>query len=81
MKQILLDGHNNPGFSGGPVIVTGKDPSKNEIKVIAVIAAYLNQSKIIKSPVGDLVNDENSGIVISYSINHVNEIIKANPVA
>lgn len=79
MTQIFLDGHNNPGFSGGPVvIVNNAEVDERKIKIIGVVSAYLNDSKVIRTPMGDFINNENSGIVLSYGFIHVNEIIKAN---
>jgi hypothetical protein len=78
MKQIFLDGHNNPGFSGGPVVITNYESgSKHKMRIIGVVSAYLNEEKIIKTPLGDFKNSENSGIVLSYEFDHVMEIIKS----
>jgi S1-C subfamily serine protease len=38
-KQVFLDGHNNPGFSGGPVVVPRFGTYEN-YKVVAVVSAY-----------------------------------------
>ena len=77
MTQIFLDGHNNPGFSGGPVVITNLgNESKHKMRIIGVISAYLNEEKVIKTPYGDFKNRENSGIVVSYAFDHVFEIIK-----
>lgn len=77
MRQIFLDGHNNPGFSGAPVVIHNfKDGSEHEVRIIGVVSAYLNEAKVIKTPYGDLINNENSGIVLSYAFDHVLEIIK-----
>lgn len=79
MTQIFLDGHNNPGFSGGPVVVTNHGVgNKHKMKIIGVVSAYLNEHKIVKTPIGDFSNNENSGIVLSYAINHIFEIIDKN---
>lgn len=77
VTQIFLDGHNNPGFSGGPVVITnsGTD-NKHKMRIIGVVSAYLTDEKIVKTPLGDFKNQENSGIVLSYAIDHVFEIIK-----
>ena len=37
-KPYLLDGHNNPGFSGGPVVFWA--PGRKEFQVAAVVSAY-----------------------------------------
>lgn len=76
MTQIFLDGHNNPGFSGGPVVIANFEAgSKHKMRIIGIISAYLNEEKIIKTPLGDFKNSENSGIVLSYAFDHVVEII------
>jgi hypothetical protein len=77
MTQIFLDGHNNPGFSGGPVVVTNfAAGSKHKMRIIGVVSAYLNEEKVVKTPLGDFKNSENSGIVLSYAVDHVFEMIK-----
>lgn len=73
---LYLDGHNNPGFSGGPVVFknrTGK--SKHKWNIIGVISAYYAQENIINTIDGPLKYTENSGIVVAYGIDHVFEII------
>jgi len=79
--QIFLDGHNNPGFSGGPVVITNTINASDDLhrmKIIGVVSAYINENKVTKTPVGDFTNSENSGIVICYAINSVFEILKLN---
>jgi hypothetical protein len=74
--QIFLDGHNNSGFSGGPVVISNLGTGHaHKMRIIGVISAYLSEDKIIKTPYGDLINRENSGIVLSYAFDHVYEII------
>jgi len=77
--QIFLDGHNNPGFSGGPVVIVDLVESnvskENKMRIVGVISAYVVDPKEIRTPFGDLVIRENSGIVISYSFEHVFEIL------
>ena len=53
---IYLDGHNNRGFSGGPVVITN---SKNQTQIIGVVSGYINDSVNIT---------ENSGIFIAYNV-------------
>lgn len=78
---IILDGHNNPGFSGGPII-THNDQIKNSF-IIGVISGYYFQpdkNKIWieenneKKEVEFIVNS-NSGIIISYPCEYIIEII------
>ncbi len=83
---FLLDGHNNPGFSGGPVVFT--QPGKNDYSVFAVISGY----RAIKEPVyiGDapayagpnqpLVFRCNTGIIVTWAVDYAVELVRANPV-
>jgi len=65
---LYLDGYNNPGFSGGPIVyhnyVTGK------LNVAGVISGYRNEKSKISYKGNDteLVAFGNSGIIIGYSI-------------
>jgi len=76
----FLDGHNNPGFSGGPVVF--KKPNQTEFKVTSVISGF----KYTEEPIyqgGDevpLAYKYNTGIIISYGIEHAIDVIEANPV-
>lgn len=77
---VFLDGHNNPGFSGGPVVF--KEPNRNEFKVAAVISGYrYNEEPIYQ---GDqqipLAYRYNTGIIISYSVKHAVDLIHTNPI-
>jgi hypothetical protein len=79
--MILLDGINNSGFSGGPVVVvdlpTKEQPYRN--RVIGVVVGYKGDPhKKITTPFGEFLTNENTGIIITYSIFHVNEILDAN---
>ncbi len=77
VTQIFLDGHNNPGFSGGPVVITNyTNDTKHKMRIIGVVSAYLSEEKIIKTPIGNFENKENTGIVLTYAFNHVFEIIE-----
>ena len=49
---LLLDGHNNPGFSGGPVLFKDRLKSgDNKYHLIGVISAYVNQKKRNEYPI------------------------------
>lgn len=77
---FLLDGHNNPGFSGGPVVFT--EPGANEFKVAAVISGY----QAVREPVYEgavettLTFQHNTGIIVTYAINPALELIRENPI-
>ena len=72
--RIFLDGHNNPGFSGGPVVITNTN-SKNTKSIVGIVSGYVTDNKVLSSPSGNIINRENSGIVIVYAIKHVYEIL------
>ncbi|MEX2261273.1 MAG: hypothetical protein WD696_04945 [Bryobacteraceae bacterium] len=77
----ILDGINNVGFSGGPVIVgTG-----NNLKIVAVISGYIPEPAAVirgdsnaKEAPKDTVN-LNSGFILAYDIQHAVDLIKQNP--
>ena len=74
---MLLDGHNNPGFSGGPVITYSEKMDKQFI--VAIISGYINQPQSVNVTYGTVTNplliNENSGIIISYTSGYIKEII------
>lgn len=67
---IILDGNNNPGFSGGPIITVSVD---NSISVIGVISAYRNnQESILANGVDSgLRYSANTGLIIGIGLNEV----------
>ncbi len=77
---IYLDGHNNVGFSGGPVVF--KHGNGNDFHVAAVISGYQTSVEPILD--GDLrtrmVYEANTGIIIAHSIQSALSIISENPV-
>lgn len=87
---MILDGINNPGFSGGPVLYnTGPNQ-----KIVAVISGYQSEPaevitsaasrpKVIKPPAKPLQSvavNVNSGFIIAYTISPVIDAIKKNPI-
>ncbi len=93
-KIYVLDGINNKGFSGGPVVYhTGGDQ-----KIIAVVSGYiLEPAEIISSiqdkpvvlgktskkdakPAGKGAVQMNSGFIIAYAISPAIEAIHRNPI-
>jgi hypothetical protein len=77
----VLDGINNAGFSGGPVINgTGAD-----LKIAAVISGYVQEPTDVMrggadapAAAKDRVN-LNSGFILAYDISYAVDLIKANP--
>jgi len=80
VEHIYLDGHNNLGFSGGPVVYYSIE--KKDHRVAAVISAFESTDEPIYrgDTATDLVYRYNTGIIVSHSILHAVEVIKANPI-
>ena len=81
MKTLLLDGHNNPGFSGGPVVCQIVNDRSNELTAIGIVSGYRNEPKPIyagqdKTP---FTYYDNTGIVVATAIDHALDLIRENP--
>ena len=88
--RIFIDGHNNKGFSGGPVVFVPTGRPQNEFRVAGVVANY----PISREPVVDrhgvpIVGDhnephayvqENPGFVVAFQIAHATDLIDSNPI-
>ena len=80
-KPYLLDGHNNPGFSGGPVVFC--PPDRKEFQVAAVVRGYRSARAYIRDQQDrdtEFHLRENTGIIVAYDINEAVAIIGANPI-
>ena len=90
LTTIILDGHSNPGFSGGPIVAEGKP--QMEPKVIGVVTqsniestSHPNQfNPPLKNMNGfpvpdDHVHPTNAGFIRAHEIKHVFEVIEAHP--
>lgn len=82
---LLLDGHNNPGFSGGPVIFGAVGGMPNS--VAAIVSGYRstyepvfkdNTETNLKQT--DLKYQYNTGIIISYKVETALKMIRGNPI-
>jgi Trypsin-like peptidase domain len=84
-QVIYLDGYKNPGFSGAPVICCNPPmptSDSNPYKVVAVIKGFRVESEPVYDEISKkthLTYRSNTGIIISYSINHALDIIRADP--
>ena len=81
---FYLDGHNNPGFSGGPVVF--KPIGHIEYQVVAVISGYrCEQSSIYQENEKNKLTTKlkyktNTGIIISYGVECAVDLIKKHPI-
>lgn len=74
---MFLDGINNPGFSGAPVVTINEDQSINVIGVISGYRYTLDSLVDINSnPIsnGEYVI-QNTGLIVAYDIRHALDII------
>lgn len=79
-KIIYLDGHNNPGFSGGPIVFRTLN-GPNEWRVAGVVSGYLWVSNMLVSATAtNSFVQENTGIVTGYSIEAALSAIRDNPI-
>lgn len=76
VELLLLDGHNNLGFSGGPVVAY--DEASKEMRMVGVISGYLPEPIDIKHKNETLSVMENSGIIVCYETRYVADIFKKN---
>jgi S1-C subfamily serine protease len=76
---LLLDGYNNPGFSGGPIVrgTPGDRPA-----IIGVVSGYRYADEPIqlKGKPSDYLYRANTGIVIGIGIRHAVEAIDKRPI-
>ncbi len=82
VKTLLLDGHNNPGFSGGPVVCQIVNDRSNELTAIGIVSGYHDEPKPIY--VGESETPftyyDNTGIVVAAAIDHALDLIQRNPI-
>lgn len=81
---FFVDGQNNPGFSGGPIVF--RHAKSGAFRVAAVVKGYRNEGfpvlkeKDLQNPNArayeDLWTRGNSGIVVGYSIQHIVDAIR-----
>jgi hypothetical protein len=76
---FIVDGINNPGFSGGPVTL-GESPSNP--RLIGVVSGYRFEQKPVFQH--DLQTNlsvrENSGLLFAFKIDYAIEAIRKNPI-
>jgi len=76
---FLLDGHNNPGFSGGPVVFA--PPNSSDFRVAAVVSGF----QAVKQPIFQGTEETaftylyNTGIIVAHDIKEATTIIQGNP--
>lgn len=84
-ESLLIDGHNNPGFSGGPVVSV----RNGQYKVAGVIAGYrYSYQEVYGTDSSGRVDEsiivgylpENTGVVVAHNIKPALDMIEKNPI-
>ena len=91
-SRIYVDGHNNKGFSGGPLVFRpAAEAGSPDFKVAGVVSNYPTP---VVEPVVDQFGtalrgadgqplayfNENQGLVVAFDIRHATDLIDANPI-
>jgi len=76
-QVIFVDGHNNPGFSGGPLVTTSTTHRQNLIGVISGYESTEEPILLNGQPTG-LNYTYNTGLVIAYGLELALNHIRAN---
>jgi S1-C subfamily serine protease len=78
---ILLDGWNNPGFSGGPVIAPDVFSANHPLKIVGIISGYRAERASLNRdghPSSSEYVAENTGIIIVIPIDRAIDLIRNN---
>lgn len=75
---LYIDGFNNPGFSGGPIVYW--DFTDHQYRILGVVKGYKTDTAkvLVKGEHVDTQLLVNSGILIGYSIQHALQAIESN---
>jgi hypothetical protein len=78
---LVLDGHNNVGFSGGPV---GFMPREGEQKFCGMIIGYKEEIEFVEKFAGEKIEDRliyksNTGLIHAVDAWKLKELIASNP--
>ena len=77
-EPFLVDGINNPGFSGGPVV---RDDRETTPTIIGVVSGYrASQEPVYRQKLAtELTVQVNTGLLVAYPIDYAVEAIKKDP--
>ena len=82
MSWLLVDGHNNGGFSGGPVVFRPLGNREGVWKIAGVISGYQIESMEVRDEMGQKIGSAkgNSGILVATGIEIALKLIESNPI-
>jgi len=79
-RIIYFDGHNNPGFSGGPVFYNSLEDHSFRIAGVVFGFRFSREPIYIGDAKARMHYQYNTGITLAYGIEHALEVIHANPI-
>ena len=89
-SRIYIDGHNNRGFSGGPVVFVPNGQPQSNLQIAGVVASYPASREPVVNKRGEPITGddnepfayvlENPGFVVAFDIRHATNLIDLNPV-
>jgi hypothetical protein len=80
-QKFFVDAINNEGFSGAPLLFS--NPGANNYRVAAVVASFKTEHERVIDSAGETTEmtvPYNTGFMLAYGINHVLNLIRANPI-
>ena len=79
---FYLDGHNNRGFSGGPVVFFEMGKPANKLSLAGVVSGYHSSMEpvYLEEKRTSLEFKYNTGIILAYGIKHAVDLISQNPI-
>ena len=82
VSWLLVDGHNNGGFSGGPILFRPLGNKEGIWKVAGVISGYHVESVDVKDAMNRTIGSAqgNSGILVATGIETASKLIEANSI-
>jgi len=81
--RLVLDGHNNPGFSGGPVVFIPNGRQTGQFSVAGIVTSYPTYNEKVYDEKGHATNFHiriNPGIVFAAPILEAVKLIDDNPI-
>ena len=81
-SSFFIDGHNNHGFSGGPVVSTYQD----RFDVAGVVSGFIPvEEEVIFSESAEVEREsgmvkQNTGIFLAWNIQYAVDVIRSNPI-
>ena len=77
-QLIYCDAHNNPGFSGGPIVTVG---ANNQVHVIGVVSGFRHNDDpvMLNGDATGLTYRANTGLVIGYGLKEAIEQVNNAP--